>query len=209
MTDRLLATLEALKPETWRVHGNGFLQIPLDQFNRIHIWDSRYFKGLGQHNATIHNHVWSFSSTVLQGSLRWAEYRLSDESRGGWPVTNLVFDIYLVGEAGQPGMGPLLRRSVILQSQVHETKRGETYTFEAGKYHDTPHWNNCTTLLTKEDGFDAFTRPSVLCPQGEQPTDAFDFVQPSPARLVEGALQAIRSHGNEDVVINAIEERLC
>lgn len=163
----------------WRVHGNGFLQIPLTNDQRVHVWDKDYFNPLPDNNATIHDHVWDFDSTVLAGSLTHIQWKfLQDKSQ-----RHLA--IHSVGAADQPGMGKRLACVELKSVEVYIIHAGESYSFKAGEFHSTPENNRCVTIMQKRETSltQALARPRVVCPINADPTDAFGFEQNSQESL--------------------------
>jgi hypothetical protein len=67
-TDRLLVRkiLECAPAYKWSLQGLGMLRLYLSKEVRLHVWDSRY-KVPGA--TEIHDHPWSFRSTIIAGEL--------------------------------------------------------------------------------------------------------------------------------------------
>ena len=66
-----------------RVHGNGFIQLDLTDRRRLHVW--------GDHRiprqsvpSTIHDHTFSFKSTIILGQLVHREIGIFPDTSGAY-----------------------------------------------------------------------------------------------------------------------------
>ncbi len=54
-------------PSEPRIHGNGFIQVDLDELHRLHLWDVMIPRQ--SVDSSIHDHAFGFESRTLQGML--------------------------------------------------------------------------------------------------------------------------------------------
>ena len=70
---------------TPRVHGNGFIQLDLDEFHRLHVWgveDIPHQKV----NTEIHDHIFDFDSITITGALINVLYSINENPDGKWQI---------------------------------------------------------------------------------------------------------------------------
>lgn len=69
-----------------RLHGNRFLQVDLtdDGSERVHVWHEGLLPLAQRTPAPIHDHVFSFRSTVLAGTLVNCEFKVDRAHFSGW-----------------------------------------------------------------------------------------------------------------------------
>ncbi len=72
-----------------RVHGNGFIQLDLDNRNRLHVWgDPRIPKQ--EVSTPIHDHVFGFRSEIIVGRLINMVYKFAPNPFGDYRVYESV-----------------------------------------------------------------------------------------------------------------------
>lgn len=153
-----------------RVHGNGFLQLDLNDkgTKRLHIWHNDLPR---QEVATpIHDHVFALRSEVLIGTLIHEEleiwstigtgthkvYRARQEER----TQNTI----LVPDEGEV-MLKVSQRLVLGETSI--------YTFPAWALHQTDHIGLTATIMEKFNAPKEYGRPRVLVPVGQEPDNEF------------------------------------
>lgn len=207
----------------WRLHGNGFLQIPLPTNNlhfekRLHVWNPDYFNILS-HNSTIHDHVWDMTSKVLLGNLTHITYEvvstLPEYSLIKTPSDNFsIFecDVWSVGKANEKGLGNKLNTDTTIPRYARQTGEyslpaGSQYKFAKNQFHETPASNRCVTLMTKElSSVEDGKRPNIIVPFEEKPVDAFDFEQPSSKKLIDDLTYALSEYKDADIKYNLLPD---
>ena len=149
-----------------RLHGNGFIQIEIGDDARLHIW-SDGLPTAQRVNTAIHNHRFSFTSTVLCGTLINKEYRFLPGGTGYYnlyhpmPKDGQNTKLVATGESGDFKW----RGDLILQA-------GAGYHFKAGDFHDTK-WEGLTATYFRKTMIHPM-EPSVACKADEEPDNAFD-----------------------------------
>lgn len=154
-----------------RVHGNGFIQLDLTPRKRFHVWgDER----IPRQNvpSTIHDHTFSFTSTVLKGQLVHREMSLYPSTSGAYELYQAVCNM---GEDTRLNKKPEWRCDVLITSE-RVLKEGDTYTFEAGKFHETLAPWSCITIIDKDGPTltQGGANPNVLVPYGLEPDNTFN-----------------------------------
>ncbi len=150
-----------------RLHGNGFIQLDLGNDSRLHIW-SDDLPTAQRVNTAIHNHRFSFNSSVLLGTLINKEYRFLTGGAGAYklyhPESREGQSTELVA-TGQLGDFKL-RGDNVLQA-------GEEYRFRAGDFHETQ-WEGLTATYFHKTMIHHGFEPSVACKIDEEPDNDFD-----------------------------------
>jgi hypothetical protein len=155
--------------ESPRWHGNGFIQLPLPAGHRLHVWHPD-FPMDEQNNAFIHTHVWDMSSTILLGTLIDTTYRGDTMFVGDLGL----MDIYSVGEAGKPGMGPRIAAGIgMVEVAAHRMVSGSVYSITRNHFHKSVANGLTATMMWKGPTRSSTDRPFVVCPADQQPYDAF------------------------------------
>jgi hypothetical protein len=156
-----------------RVHGNGFLQLDLNDegTKRLHIWDDKLPSQSVK--SSIHDHVFELKSTILCGRLTHIEYETVS------PAVNPQ-DSYIVYRAEQvPGSNNTVLKPEKEIVSLQETRRftfapGSTYNFPPYELHDTQHQGFTATIMNKVKAPKDYGRPRVLVPFPESPDNDFD-----------------------------------
>lgn len=155
-----------------RVHGNGFIQLDLDERERVHVWGDRDIPR--QRVPTpVHDHLFGFVSTVYVGAIMNTVYRLSDVA-----PTHAVYEANI--RRGEDTVlvrsGVEVRPVVVYAQTYHE---GQCYFMDPYVFHETHVDAPAVTTIIKQDktlaqrgGFGE-ERPRVLCRLGEEPDNDF------------------------------------
>lgn len=159
------------------LHGLGFLQIKLPGNRRIHVWHPDLPRRSCFHHSAIHNHRFSFRSTVLIGEQVNQRYAV-------WPSEHGSYDrISHDGPRSEKG-GRLSfvdgRVNIEPLSREHYGP-GESYDMPALHYHETPNAAYCVTLMEKL--VEGPVHASSLITHGEEFDQSFDRFQMTPADM--------------------------
>lgn len=155
-----------------RVHGNGFIQLDLNETTRLHIWgDSRIPKQ--QVASTIHNHIFDFKSTVLKGRLIHIEYNVKPNTQGRFKIYKSALRVDEDTELHDTGyfcdIVPYATKVVLA---------GQSYEFTAHRFHENYAPEPTVTIIKKKGLTLAQNRngprPSVLVPRGQEPENSFN-----------------------------------
>lgn len=155
-----------------RVHGNGFLQLDLNEngTKRLHIFSEELPR---QKVATpIHDHVFDMRSHVVYGTLIHMELTPVEDPKGGYRVFRAE---------QQPGTQNTIlvpdEGTVRLEAEQYlRLGEGSMYTFPHGRLHLSDHvpaYGDAVTVMFKENPPEAYGRPRVLVPVGQEPDNEF------------------------------------
>lgn len=152
-----------------RVHGNGFIQLDLNDegTTRLHVWHDDIPR---QSIATpIHDHVFDLRSTVLLGTLIHEEFLPGTNQFGTHRIYRAeqekdTQNTILVPDEGTVSLYPLQR--LILGA-------GSIYSFPANKLHQSNGVGLTATVMDKINFFGEYGRPRVLVPIGQEPDNEF------------------------------------
>jgi len=156
-----------------RVHGNGFVQLDLDDgTTRLHVWDESVPR---QAVATpVHDHVFAMRSTVLCGKLIHTELdalppRPHDTARSLYSVHTAR------QEEGTQNTRLLPTGEVVRLRQRRRLALlpGQTYEFPAREFHTSGHRGLTATVMEKVDAPGSYGRPRVLVPLLQEPDNDF------------------------------------
>jgi len=151
------------------VHGNGFIQIYLDETKRLNIW-SKHISNQQIIKTDKHNHRFSFNSTVLRGVLQNEILKVSENAAGEY------HKYACLGEKQENGNRPLIRTNdktySIRKGELQIIEKGSSYQMFKGLYHlVTPLEYPVVTLMEKTEITDI--TPSVFCLKTEEPDQDF------------------------------------
>ena len=158
-----------------RFHGNGFLQMYINDNQRLHIWTPE-LPPIRNHNATIHDHRFDLHSDVLFGLLGHKTFDLEEDIEGSHRI------IQLEGASKvrkRPGHFVEDEYFNLILRHGYMFAAGSSYTFKSRLFHDSYSNEFTVTVITKSDTINSFAR-IVMEKEFEQPTHAFDpKTQPS------------------------------
>ena len=172
--------------ETISLHGLGFIQLKLEGNQRIHVWHPDLPRRNCYDWSAIHNHRFSFISTVLKGNL-----------------TNQRVDIELVKDGSHNVLSHNGPRSVkggritysiadcnVWRKCKEVYSAGESYNIAEYEYHLTPNDGIVITLMKKltEGQYHA----SSICVKGVEFDYDFNRFQLSPDVLYDYVLDAFK-----------------
>lgn len=143
------ATLEKLKElgNRPRVHGNGFIQLDIDDRRRLHIWGHPEIpRQLTR--SPIHDHIFSFKSRCLVGRLANVNYHQHIAPEGNWcvhvPQVRKDEDTILI---------PTQEKCFVVPASVEVIDaRGpvQTYQMPAYTFHETFTDGPAATVIVKD-----------------------------------------------------------
>ncbi len=157
-----------------RVHGNGFVQLDLTKRTRLHIWgDPRIPKQ--QVSTPIHDHVFSFESTIVVGRVISLTYRVTPRVWGD-------FRVYIpkIREGEDTVLVPTDTTVVVEPTRVDTTNWNSTtqaYTFPAFEFHEMLIPEPSATIMVKDGptlAQGAKKAPRVLVPVDKTPDNVFN-----------------------------------
>lgn len=162
-----------------RVHGNGFVQLDLTVRRRLHVW--------GDHRtprqtipSQIHDHTFSFKSEIIVGQLVHRTIQVLRDGAGAYDLYRAVVnhgeDTRLEKQQGRV-LAQIINESLI--------RAGQTYSFQATRFHETIAPWPCVTVIEKDGPTlsQGGPAPRVLVPAGLEPDNSFDRYQ-TPAELL-------------------------
>ncbi len=164
-----------------RVHGNGFIQLDLDNATRLHIWGHLDIPRQ-KVRSPIHDHVFSFTSTILVGRMVNIDY-----------VPLPGFDYRVHVPEVREGEDTILRPTRTLTSPhpnrtclIEEGTSRKTYKMPAFVFHETLTDGPSATVIFK----DGLTQaqggsglPRVLVPTDLEPDNEFNRYDADPDLL--------------------------
>lgn len=169
----MISLHEFIDKAEFRAHGNGFLQADINERCRMHFWGHADIPR--QATLTpIHDHIFSFRSTVLKGQM--INIMLTD-------VDGLDNEVYEAVATSQndTDLVPTGRYCNLLVNRVEVANEGDTYVVAAGQIHATMVYAPTVTVIEKLDrNFVGVSQGArVFVPWGVKPDnahrrDAFD-----------------------------------
>ena len=153
-----------------RFHGNGFVQLYLDDVNRLHVYHPDLV-AVRVANARIHDHRWTFHSKVLIGTLGHQTYDIVPTDFGRWSAK----EVPGASNKEVPLQEVPNSRCEIYLTGHYDIVAGSSYVFSRRNFHKSHHSGITMTFIEKrcDDGNPA----RVISPYGEVPDHAF-AVQP-------------------------------
>lgn len=152
-----------------RVHGNGFIQLDLNETGtcRLHVWHN----DIPRQNVPtpIHDHVFALHSTVLCGTLIHEELLPANNYFG----THRVYRAEQEKDTQNTILVPDEGLISLYVTQRLILGAGSIYTFDAGKLHQTDHRGLTATIMEKIKAPEGYGRPRVLVPVGQEPDNEF------------------------------------
>lgn len=158
-----------------RVHGNGFLQLDVTKFERLHVWGHpdlpRQVVDTG-----IHNHRFDFRSTVLVGRVFNVTYDVDDlDNVTSFDTAARVTHIAHIPRV-RDGEDTILEphHGVIVGARPHArlVQQGSCYFMSGPAFHETVSDRPSATLMEKADS--RHPDPFVLVPRGSKPDNDFN-----------------------------------
>lgn len=170
------------------LHGLGFIIVPLQGNQRLHVWHPALPRRKCFEHSQIHDHRFEFISRVLVGTQvnRVFHTRLATER-------NATHASYLhEGERTKFGNRPWILDEYlhVEESYVDRIEAGNDYRMPAYLYHSTPSNGIVVTVMKKTAEFKRHGAHS-LCEKGVEPDVDFDRKQWPQERLAAIAIEAL------------------
>lgn len=173
--------------ETISLHGLGFIQLKLPANKRLHVWHPDLPRRSCYAHSAIHNHRFSFESTVLKGVQVNRRWGLALHPHGSHDV--ISHDGPRSAKGGRESF--VAARANIIADGYDEYEAGRTYVMPMLAYHDTPNSGIVVTLMTKlEEGR---IHANSLIEHGHTFDQSFDRFQLTPAELWAFVVEALNS----------------
>lgn len=150
-----------------RFHGNGFVQLDLNENERINAWPEQPFAAQ-KVNTKIHNHRFSFRSRILAGN-----GKLVNKMYSPWFTEQGNMHLYTPEKTSGRNTFLSLKEDsncyMVLQS---ENRIWNEYFFEAGDFHESLAEGLVMTLMKKVKITDETVY--IACPSDRKPDNEFD-----------------------------------
>ncbi len=169
------------------LHGLGFIQVKLGGDQRLHVWHPDLPRRSCYAHSAIHNHRFSFVSTVLIGTQVNRRYGVRIDDAG-------THDLISHDGARSPRGGRLsyvAGRVSIKRCEDEHIAPGQTYSMAPLEYHETPNSGIVVTIIRKIH--EGTVHASSLITHGETFDQDYDRFQLSPARLWAFVVEAMGS----------------
>lgn len=171
------------------LHGLGFIQVKLDGNQRLHVWHPDLPRRACFEHSAIHNHRFSFTSTVLIGTQVNRRWLVADEPDGSHDL------ISHDGPRSEKGgrLSFVAGRVTVLELSPETYGPGETYFMPELAYHDTPSTGIVVTVMRKLN--EGTIHANSLIEHGQTFDQDFDRFQLPPEELWRFVTDALRSGG--------------
>ncbi len=174
-----------------RLHGNGFIQVDLDETTRFHVWDLSLPRQ--KVSTQIHDHRFDFESHVLLGTLNHDVYTVYTVLDPHLPQHYRVH-VAEVREGPDTMLTPTSSTVSVVHTDHLELAAGSFYTFPKYKFHESGADQLTATMMSKLH-VDPTHNPRVLVPLGEKPDNDFNrygFQESELWDMVENAVDLIK-----------------
>lgn len=170
--------------ETISLHGLGFIQVKLPDNHRLHVWHPDLPRRSCFERSAIHNHRFSFLSTVLAGTQVNRFVLVKDDPQGSHDL------ISHDGPRSEKGgrLSYVGGRVSIMRLEPERYSAGQSYTMPAMAYHDTPNTGVVITLIRKLS--EGTVHACSLIEHGHEFDQSFDRFQLTPDELWAFVLDA-------------------
>lgn len=151
-----------------RVHGNGFIQLDVDEFSRFHFWGH---PGIPKQKVPtpIHDHIFGFYSIVLSGSVENREYKLVHPTS-----VRATYQIYEAVVRDKDDTELRLKDSTFVSKFMTECEiieKGNHYSIKPFVFHETLPREISITFIQKRDIRKG--KPRILVPSYTRPDNEF------------------------------------
>lgn len=158
-----------------RVHGNGFIQVDMNETERMHVWHPRVPRQAVP--TPIHDHVFSFESHVLIGKLVNQNYIFMPRgSQAGGPEYQ-IFEARM-DRGDNTTLQPTGTYGSLIAYVPLVLGPGDIYTMHKRQFHESIATCRALTIITKAGPTLAQDpigpAPRILVPAGLGPDNAFN-----------------------------------
>jgi hypothetical protein len=173
--------IDDLMKDKITLHGLGFIQVQLEGNQRLHVWHPDLPKRSCFEHSAIHDHRFSFISSVLVGTQINHAYKCIKDVDG-------EYDLYLHEGKRMAGGGrpwDLDGRANLILSRTTHIHAGSAYDTDAYEYHRTEAGGDgkvATIMIKTWEGKDG---AHSTCLHGVSPDTDFDRYQWTPSKLWE------------------------
>jgi hypothetical protein len=162
------------------VHENGFIQLPLSDRIRLHVWpDGPIVKQAT--DSPIHDHRFAFESYVLRGMLTHIEYEWWQDQ------TKPTHRLHVV-KPPKPGLTPTDETGFLKIHSQYRLGADSAYTFGARRFHQSIGHGLTATVMVKTKNYPEYD-PRVLCPIGQVPDNDFNRATSNDPALLWGYIE--------------------
>lgn len=163
------------------LHGLGFVQVQLQGNQRLHVWHPELPRRTCFEHSAIHDHRFSFRSTVLIGAQRNISYEVVGADDGEY--IGYVHEGKRTPKGGRPWVADM-RVDVAVESD-HTIDAGESYLVSAYGFHRTEPCGNGKVATLMQKLWEGDQGAHSLCRAGVRPDADFDRFQWSDQQLWE------------------------
>lgn len=171
------------------LHGLGFIQVSLPGNQRIHVWHPDLPKRRCFARSPIHNHRFSFLSTVLVGTQLNHRFRIVENSRGDHDMISHDGPRLPSGSRQSYVSG----RCYVQDFGIEAIPAGMSYKMEELEYHSTPNDGVVVTLMQKLH--EGTTHAHSIIQSGYTFDQDFDRYQLSDRTLWAFVVEAMKEGG--------------
>ncbi|MFZ2995932.1 hypothetical protein [Sphingobium sp.] len=171
------------------LHGLGFIQVKLPAGRRLHVWHPDLPRRSCYARSAIHNHRFSFRSTVLIGEQ--VNQRCIVVTRSDGSHDRISHD----GPRSEKGgrLSCVADRVHVWRGQPEHYGAGDSYVMQALEYHETPNSGVVVTIMEKLN--EGVIHASSLIENGHDFDQSFDRFQLSADALWAVVVEALQ-HGD-------------
>jgi len=168
------------------LHGLGFIQVKLPAEMRLHVWHPELPRRSCFDHSAIHNHRFSFFSTVLIGTQVNRRYQVIDNALGSHD--RISHD----GPRSEKGgrLSYVAGRVAVFAHSEERIGPGEVYVMDALEYHETPNSGIVVAIMKKRK--EGIVHASSLISHGVEFDQSFDRFQLDEAALWDFVVDAFR-----------------
>jgi hypothetical protein len=174
--------------ETISLHGLGFIQLKLENNQRLHVWHPELPRRKCFDWSSIHNHRFGFTSRIIKGVQRnqVVEIELTRGSGSHEVISHNGPRSAKGGRISYP-----VAECNVYRHQVQEYMPGASYEMLPYQYHCTPVEGIVITLMTKTE--ERAIHANSICVKGIEFDYDFDRFQLSPDTLYDYVLAAFKA----------------
>jgi hypothetical protein len=175
--------------ENISLHGLGFIQLKLPNNRRLHVWHPDLPRRACFEHSPIHNHRFSFRSTVLVGVQVNRRYNVIERARKSFAGSHdrISHDGPRSPKGGR--LSFVAGRAIVSPLPDEFYEPGESYEMPLGQYHETPNSGVVVTLMQKLIESEIF-HASTLIERGHTFDEDFDRFQYDEAKLWSFVIEA-------------------